>query len=592
MRWTVPQTPEEDAARLAARCGLQMPAARVLWNRGIQDPVEVERFLHPKLGDLHDPFLLRDMGAAVERIRRAMRDQEKVLVYGDYDVDGTTSLVILGKMLELAGLSASLHVPDRLKDGYGIQGWVLEQARRDGVTLLISVDTGIRANAAVEHANALGIDVIITDHHLPDQKLPPAAAILNPNRSDCPYPNKNLCGAGVTFKLIQALMDLENWAPDRIVRYSDSFLMLVAIATVADVVPLTGENRIIVQRGLAGLSKTRSAGLRALIETAGLDVTQPVSATDISFRVAPRINAAGRMDNAGEVLELFLTQDEQRARAIALRLDALNAERQRTCESIANSILERFAASPPGPEDAGLVFFEPDWHRGVVGIVASRVAETFHRPTLVLGLDEASGYAQGSGRSIASFHLLDALETMPDLFVRFGGHRQAVGLTLERGRVDELRKRFNDYARRKLGEEGLQPERVLDAEISLNELNNAAVNEVLSLAPFGLGNRAPVFLVRGARLASAPGGFGKDKDHLRLVFAQNGSAPIQMKAWRFASRAAELPMDAPVDLALTVESDLFSAQRGGPGWSATVRDVRPGTANHDQTNSQTRQAGS
>jgi len=383
-------------------------------------------------------------------------------------------------------------------------------------------------------------------------------------------------------------MERESWAPDRIVRYCDSFLMLVAIATVADVVPLTGENRIIVQRGLAGLSKTRNAGLRALIEVAGLDPSQPVSATDVSFRIAPRINAAGRMDNANEVLELFLTQDEQRARTIALRLDALNAERQRTCETIANSILDRFADAPPGPADAGLVFFEPEWHRGVVGIVASRVAETFHRPALVLGLDEASGYAQGSGRSIASFHLLEALETMPDLFVRFGGHRQAVGLTLERDRVDELRERFNEYAKRKLGQEGLEPERVLDAEISLNELNDAAVNEVLSLAPFGLGNRAPVFLVRDARLASAPEGFGKDKDHLRLLFARDGASPVQMKAWRFAARAAELRMDARVDLALTVESDSYSAQRGGPGWSATVRDIRPGSGNHDQTNSPAR----
>ncbi|HPT28548.1 MAG TPA: single-stranded-DNA-specific exonuclease RecJ, partial [Bryobacteraceae bacterium] len=552
----------------------------------------VERFLHPKLSDLYDPFLLRGMEAAVERVRRAIREQERVLVYGDYDVDGTTSLVILGKMLELAGLKASLHVPDRLKDGYGIQGWVLEEAKRNGVTLLISVDTGIRANAAVEHARALGIDVIITDHHLPDQELPPATAILNPNRFDCQYPNKNLCGAGVTFKLIQALMDREGWAPDRIVRYCDSFLMLVAIATVADVVPLTGENRIIVQRGLLGLSKTRNAGIQALLNVAGLDPSQPVSATDISFRIAPRINAAGRMDNASEVLDLFLTQDEQRARSIALRLDALNAERQRTCEAIANTILDRFAASPPGPDQAGLVFFEPEWHRGVVGIVASRVAETFHRPALVLGLDEASGYAQGSGRSIASFHLLEALETMPDLFVRFGGHRQAVGLTLERDRVDELRERFNEYVKGKLGEDGLEPERLLDAEISLAELTHTAVDEILSLAPFGLGNRSPVFLVRGARLAAPPEGFGKGKDHLRLVFAQNGGSPIQMKAWRFSSRAQGLRMGATVDLALTVESDSFSAQRGGPAWSATVRDVRPGTENHDQTNLLTRQAGS
>jgi single-stranded-DNA-specific exonuclease len=585
MRWTLPQPNEAEAARLAARCGLQLPAARVLWNRGIQEPQEVERFLHSKFSDLGDPFLLKDMEVAVERIRRAIRDKEKVLIYGDYDVDGTTSLVILGKMLELAGLKAQLHVPDRLKDGYGIQGWVLEKAKTEGVTLLISVDTGIRAKAAVEQARALGIDVVITDHHLPDIELPPATAILNPNQHGCPYPNKNLCGAGVTFKLIQALMEREGWAPDRIVRYCDSFLMLVAIATVADVVPLTGENRIIVQRGLAGLSRTKNPGLLAILSVAGLDASMPVSATDVSFRIAPRINAAGRMDNASEVLELFLTQDEQRARTIAQRLDALNAERQRTCENVASTIMERYAVSPPGPDQAGLVFFEPEWHRGVVGIVASRVAEAFHRPALVLGLDEVSGYAQGSGRSVSSFHLLEALETMPDLFVRFGGHKQAVGLTLERHRVDELRQRFNEYAKAKLGEEGLEPERVLDAGLNLPELNDAAVNEILSLAPFGLGNRAPVFWVHGARLAAPPECFGRDRDHLRLQFMQNGGRAVQAKAWRFAGRLDELKMGAALDLALTVETDSFSAGRGGPAWSATVRDIRPAAGEVDQTNS-------
>jgi single-stranded-DNA-specific exonuclease len=291
------------------------------------------------------------------------------------------------------------------------------------------------------------------------------------------------------------------------------------------------------------------------------------------------------MDNASEVLELFLTPDEKRAQAIAMRLDALNAERQRTCESVANSILDRFTESPPGPEHAGLVFFEPEWHRGVVGIVASRVAETFNRPTLVLGLDEASGYAQGSGRSVGAFHLLEALESMPDLFVRFGGHKQAVGLTLEPGRVDELRERFNRFVREKLGEDALEPERVLDAELRLDELNDTSVGEVLSLAPFGLGNRAPAFLVRGARLASPPEGFGRDRDHLRLNFARNGGGSLQTKAWRFSARSSELNPSIPIDIALTVDSDSFSAARGGPAWSATVRDIRPAAVEVDQTNS-------
>jgi single-stranded-DNA-specific exonuclease len=575
MRWTLPEIPEDDARKLAARCGLELPAARVLWARGYRDPHDVERFLHPKLSDLADPFLLLDMDKAADRIRRAARDHEHVLIYGDYDVDGTSSIVILKKMLELMGLEAGFHVPDRLKDGYGIQESVLEQARRDGVTLLISVDTGIRALEPLQAARDLGIDVIVTDHHLPESELPPAHAILNPNRPDCPYPNKNLCGAGVTFKLIQALMERERWTPDRIVRFSDSFLVLVAIATVADVVPLTGENRVIVQRGLEGLRKTRNPGLRALLAEAGLPEGEPVSAADVGFRIAPRINAAGRMDHAADVIELFHTSDEARAGSIAARLDALNSERQRTCETIVEQILEEHGAEAPPPDRAGLVFYDPEWHRGVVGIVANRIAELFNRPTLVLGRDEASGLAQGSGRSIPSFHLLEALESMSDLFVRFGGHRQAVGLTLDSARVAELRERFNACARRSLDAEGLAPERVLDAELQLDELTDRAAEEILSLAPFGLGNRLPVFLLRDARVAEPVDCFGRAREHLRVRLGSPATQrTVVAKAWRFSARSAELVPGASIDVALTIDEDNYSARRGYSRWAATLRDVR------------------
>lgn len=574
-RWRLPEISEPDVTKLAARCGLQMPAARVLWARGLREPSCVDHFLRPRLSDLEDPFQLLGMEPAVERIQRALRDGEKILIYGDYDVDGTSSVVILKKMLELLGHQARYHVPDRLKDGYGIQTHVLDQARADGVSLVISVDTGIRAVDALKHAQALGLDVIVTDHHLPEAELPPAYAVLNPNRSDCPYPNKNLCGAGVTFKLIQALMERSGWAPDRIVRFSDSFLILVAVATIADMVPLLGENRIMVKRGLEGLKKTRNPGLRALMMTAGVDAGEALTTQDIAFRLAPRINAAGRMEHAKEVVELFLTSDEVRAHQIATRLELLNTDRQRACETMIESIIEMFGPAGPSDTEAGFVFYDPSWHRGVVGIVAQRLVELFNRPTLVLGLDEATGLAQGSGRSVASFHLLQALESMPELFHRFGGHRQAVGLALDPANLELLRERFNQAVITQMGEDVLVPERDLDAELTLEELNDSVAEEILHLAPFGLGNKPPEFLVRNVTLSAAPEPFGRDGKHLRLKVSNRDRRQFMMKAWRFAERCGELSPGRCVDLALSIENDSYSLKRGYAGWSIVLRDVRP-----------------
>lgn len=573
-RWTVCPVDESEVLALAARCGLQPPAARVLWGRGFRQPQEVDQFLHARLTALEDPFRLRGMEQAVERVRRAVAAKEKILLYGDYDVDGISSVVILRKMIELMGHHASSHVPDRLKDGYGMQVAVVEQAAREGVQLIISVDTGIRALEAVKAARAAGVDVIITDHHLPEEELPPACAILNPNQPGCEYPNKNLCGAGVTFKLIQALMERENWPPDRIVRYSDSFLVMAAIATVADVVPLTGENRAIVKRGLDGLAKTRNPGLRALLELSGVEPGAVLSATDVGFRVSPRINAAGRMDNARDVIELFLTGDEERARSIARRLDELNQERQRTGDAIVKAILEECGTEGPGPERAGLVFYSPDWHRGVVGIVANRIVELFHRPVIVLGRDENTGFAQGSGRSIPGFHLLDALGEMADLFHRFGGHRQAVGVTLEEERVTELKQRFNSHAANVLSETDLAPERACDAELAVGELNDTAAAQILQLAPFGIGNRAPLFLMRGLEVRQPAELFGKDKDHVRVRLFQ-GNGFLFAKAWRFAERLGELQPGMKIDAAVSVDADPFGAKRGYAPWGATLRDIRP-----------------
>ena len=437
MKWIVSNVSAREASALASELGVSLLAARVLCARGYRDPATARRFLSPSAADLHDPFLLTDMSRAADRLAAAVTNRESILLYGDYDVDGTSALVILKTAIDLAGGHAACHVPHRILDGYGMKSEVVEEAAARGVKLIVSVDTGIRANDVVKHASALGIDVIVTDHHLPEAELPPALAVLNPNRPDCAYPEKNLCGAAVALKLAAALMTTLAWDPARRERILESLMKLAAIATVADVVPLTGENRVIVKLGLDGLRHVRNLGLRALLDVAGFTEGVAPSARQVAFQIAPRINASGRMASARDVLELFTTTDAARARAIATQLHDLNTDRQATEKEIVRAIVEQCVAEPVTDRDSALVFAAEGWHRGVVGIVASRVVERFHRPAFVLGID--NGIAYGSGRSIRAFHLLDALEAMPHLFTKFGGHRQAAGVTLDAANVDEFR---------------------------------------------------------------------------------------------------------------------------------------------------------
>lgn len=547
---------------------LHLPAARVLWRRGFRDAVEARRFLSPSLADLHDPFLMRDMDKAVARLHSAIRARQEILLYGDYDVDGTTSIVLLTTAIRLAGGEAQFHVPHRLKDGYGMRAEAVEDAAARGVRLIVSVDTGIRAQAVVEHANQLGIDVIVTDHHLPEEALPPAVAVLNPNRPDCGYPEKNLCGAGVVFKLAQALFSRLDWPAGKVDRLLESFLKLTAIATVADVVPLTGENRVIVKHGLAGLRDARNPGLRALIETAGFEEGEALSAGQVAFRVAPRINAAGRMASARDVVEMFLTQDAGRARQIAEQLSSLNTERQQTEAEIIRRILAEADATPVTGDQAALVFAGEGWHRGVVGIAASRVVDRFHRPAFVLGIED--GVAQGSGRSIPQFHLLEALESMSGLFTKFGGHRQAAGVTLPAERLEEFRDRFQRYAAERLTEADFQPALQIDAPLDLRETSDEAVAQVLALGPFGFGNPAPIFALRGAEVMNAD---IKSDKHLMLRLRQNGRT-MRVKGWNFAERATEAAPGREIDIAVALEDDAYSAARGYAPWQAILKDLR------------------
>jgi single-stranded-DNA-specific exonuclease len=554
--------------RLGDEAAVTLAALLVI--RGITDPETAERFLIPSLSHLHSPYLMLGMKAAVDRIDAAIERKEGILIYGDYDVDGTTAVVILKTAIELCGGTPDFHVPHRIKEGYDLRGDVIERAAAAGIRLIISVDAGIRAFAAAETARRLGVDLIVTDHHLPGPDgTPHALAVLNPNQPGCEYPCKALCGAGVAFKLAQALMEKRLPHRDQSALLK-SFAKIVAIATIADCVPLTGENRVFAKLGLEALRSAVNPGLKALLETAQVS-GRPLTSSEVGFRVAPRINAAGRMDIAADVIELFSTKDAVRAREIAAKLDQLNSERQEEERRILDAISGRFQEDPTLPNSFCIVVDGEGWHRGVIGITATRVVERYGRPTLVVSRD--GDEAHGSGRSIRPFHLLNALESCSHLFTRFGGHSHAVGFSLPAGRVHELRTHLDLYARACLTLSDFEPALNIDAELELGNVTPELFQALSLLQPFGSGNPEPVFTARNARLM-APPQIMKEK-HIRLKLAWNGdrlkeqstlhstvrsenwrkSVVYKALGWRLAERVQQaqlLPGDV-IDIAFTLD---------------------------------------
>jgi single-stranded-DNA-specific exonuclease len=530
--------------------------AALLLSRGIDNAPTAAGFLFPSLDQLHSPYLMTGMRAATERIEAAIERQERILVYGDYDVDGTTAVVILKTAIELCGGIVDFHVPHRIREGYDLRGDVIERAAQSGIRLVVSVDSGTRAFAAAASARRSGIDLIITDHHLPGPDgLPFAYAVVNPNQPGCEYPCKFLCGAGIAFKLAQALLAKRLQHRDQ-AQLQLSFMKIAAIATVADSVPLLGENRVIASLGLKALRTAVNPGLNALLEVARLS-GKPLSAEEVGFRIAPRINAAGRMDIAGDVIDLFTVKDPDRAREIALRLDRLNSDRQEQERHVVEAIERRLA------EDAGLrgsyclVIEGEGWHRGVIGITATRVVERYGRPAIVISTD--GDQAHGSGRSIARFHLFQALESCSRLLTRFGGHSHAVGFSLPSARVGEFRTEMELYARSRLTPTDLEPVLDIESELSLESITPELIEALEQLEPFGAGHPEPVFCARRTRL-TAPPKVVKEK-HVRMKLspghAANGwrrSLSYNAVGWRLAERAQNeqlLPGDA-LDVAFTV----------------------------------------
>jgi len=521
---------EERVAALARALDADPVIARLLVLRGVDTAETAARFLHPSLDQLHDPFLLTDLPAGVERLLAAIARKEKIAVHGDYDVDGITSTVMLRRLVELLGGDVVHFIPERLRDGYGLQPEAIERLQAAGVRVVVSVDCGIRSQAAARRATELGIDLVITDHHEPEEALPPALAVINPRRFDCPYPDKDLAGVGVALKLVHGLClktNHQGWMP--------AFLKLAAIGTVADVVPLTGENRVIARLGLEGLARgPNTVGLQALLEVCGLARREKIGSEDVGFMLAPRVNAAGRMNTPDLAARLLLTADRElagEARELAGQLDAENLRRREEEAAILRDARRRIMRDPDIAAQNALVVWGEEWHRGVIGIVASKLVDQFCRPVVVLAVDGDVAY--GSGRSIPGFDLLQALEHCADLFTRFGGHRQAAGLELPAARLADLRQRLAQYANERLEPDDLAPRLAIDAPLPLTGIDSRLMAKLNALEPFGVGNRRPVFHAEAVEVVDGPRVI-KDR-HLAMTVRQ-GRARFRAMAWRAAEQ--------------------------------------------------------
>jgi single-stranded-DNA-specific exonuclease len=516
-RWAIKQADEAAVQRLSRELGMGHITARALVCRGIVDPGAARAFLGHDLAALTDPFAMTDMGRAVDLIDSSLQRGACIRIYGDYDVDGVCATALLVRALGRLGGDVDWYIPHRIDEGYGLNEDAIREAHQAGVELLITVDCGSTAVAPIATANELGMQVIVTDHHRVGEELP-AAPVLNPCRSDCSYPFKGLAGVGVAFKLVSALGRSRDIPQDQVL----NFLDLVCLGTVADVVPLLGENRLFVQHGLGRLSDSRKAGIRALLDAARVGRDGAVGVRDVAFGLAPRINAAGRMEDARAAVRLLLTRDTREAEELAGVLSQHNAARRREEKQTLDEAQQIVASEIDLAREKVIVLASERWHPGVIGIVASRLVERHHRPTLLVALSGAEG--KGSGRSITAFNLWDALRQCAPVLTGFGGHHFAAGFGIEAGRIEELRQRINEVADERLTQDDLLRRIEVDAEAPFEELTLEAVNELNELTPFGMGNPRPTLITRGVTVArvAAVG----DGSHLsvRLSSAQGAAA--------------------------------------------------------------------
>jgi single-stranded-DNA-specific exonuclease len=557
----LPATPDPaQVALLAEELKLPEIVCRLLLARGHAVPDEAKRYLRPRLDQLHDPLSMLDLDRAAERLARAVRERETVLVHGDYDVDGMASTTLLVRALRGFGGVARAFIPDRLRDGYDLTDAGVRAAIEAKAKVVVTCDCGTSALGPVRRLCEAGIDVIVSDHHLPGGPLPDCLAVLNPRRPGCDYPDKDLAAVGVAFKLALAVAKRLGASETPILEMLD----LVALATVADIAPLRGENRVLVRYGLKMLAETRNVGLRALIRAAGLD-NKPITAGRVGFILAPRLNAVGRLGHALRGVELLMCEDEHRANAIARELEELNRERQAIDRATLAQARE-MAARLDLDSTYGVVLASEGWHPGVIGIVASKLVEELGRPVLLIALDGEEG--KGSGRSISAFDLHAGLGECRDLLIRFGGHRMAAGVTVRADRVEELARRFDEVARSRLRAEDLVPEVRVDLEVPIGEVTDELESLLRHFEPFGIGNASPTLVVRGARLVAPPRTVKGDGLKLRL---ETPHGELDAIGWGLAPLAPTLDPSRPVDVAFRLERDEWN---GRSRLQARLVDVR------------------
>ncbi len=559
-RWTIKEHDPIKSETLAHALGVSPLIASLLIARGYETEESAYKFLNPKYEHLYDPYLLKGMKTSVKRILEAIDKGEKILVWGDYDADGTTGTVVLRKALEILGGETGYHVPHRFREGYGINIPELEKAKENGFKVVISVDCGITSFEPVAWAKENGIDFIVTDHHLAKEKgNPDAYSVINPNQRGCEYPDKHLAGVGVAFKLAHAL--LRERGKEHLVPH---FLKVVAIGTIADVMKLTGENRAIVAIGLKELPQARNYGLKALMEVS--DCRAEMTSYHIGFRIAPRINAAGRMDAAKHVVELLETKDFEEARRLAEYLNSRNLERQKVQKEITELAL---AATKDATKKNFIVVSGEGWHRGVIGLAASKIAEKLYRPAIVISLEDGMGH--GSARSIADYHLLSGLDTCADLFEQYGGHAAAAGMKIKFENIEEVQRKLNIHATSVLSEDELVPEVKIDAEVGARELNLGLVDEMKQMEPFGMGNPKPVFVTGKLTLADEPWVL-KDK-HLKLKLIGENRESFEALWWDGVelSKGQTLTPGKSIELAHSPEANTW---QGNTRLQLIVKDMR------------------
>ena len=551
--------------KLAEQLNINAVLAQILVQREILDFDEARQFFRPDLRQLHNPFLMADMDKAVNRLEKALENNEKILVYGDYDVDGTTSVSLIYSFLKKFYNNVIFYIPDRYTEGYGISYKGIDYAAENSCRLIIALDCGIKAIEKVRYASAKGIDFIICDHHTPDAELPPAVAVLDPKRADCAYPYKHLSGCGVGFKLLQAFC-LEN---DINTKDIYSLLDLVALSIASDIVPITGENRILAHYGLIKINKSPSIGIKSIIETSGLK-DREINISDVVFKIGPRINASGRIKRASEAVELLTSQNPDFAREKSDTINVYNNDRKDLDKTITEEAVAILAADLRNSEKRSITVYKPDWHKGVVGIVASRLTEEFFKPAIVL--TESNGLATGSARSVAGFDLYRAIDSCRDLLENFGGHTYAAGLSMKIENVTEFSERFEKFVAETILEEQTYPQIDIDAVISFEDITPKFFRILKQFAPFGPDNMKPVFVTKNVKDYGLSRLVGKEQEHLKLMLTDSeGKHIMNGIAFGMGRFNDQLKAGIPLDICYTIEENIFN---GNASIQLMIRDIK------------------